>query len=513
MSDFYDVIIIGTGAGGGTLALRLAPSGKRILILERGGFLPREKENWDSTEVFGKMRYHNSEKWRDKDGEEFQPGVGYNVGGNTKVYGGAMFRLRERDFERVEHKGGISPEWPVKYRDFERYYGEAEVLYEVHGQRGSDPTEPRATTEYPHPAVSHEPHIQELFDRLTAAGGSPFPIPLCIKLNEADRLHSACIRCNTCDGFPCLVDGKADADVNGVRPAMHRHNVTLQLHAKVTRLLTEKNAREISGVEAEVDGELRVFRAGVVVVSAGAINSAALLLRSASEKHPRGLANSSDQVGRNYMRHINGAMLSITSTPNPTVFQKTFAMNDFYWGDQDFPFPMGHIQLLGKADRGMLAADAPGITPGILLEEMAMHSIDWWLTAEDLPMASNRVLLGDDGQIQLHQTDTYHEHFDRLVESWTRILKSVDDSVHLVPASLYLHKTVPIMGVAHQCGTCRFGEDPTTSVLDVNCRAHDVENLYVVDGSFFPSSGAVNPSLTIIANALRVGDHLLERLG
>ena len=511
MSDFYDIIIIGTGAGGGTLALRLATSGKRILILERGGFLPREKANWDSAEVFQKERYHADEMWKDKDGEEFRPGTGYNVGGNTKVYGSAMLRLRERDFERVEHKGGISPEWPVKYRDFERYYCEAEVIYEVHGKRGSDPTEPPASTEYPHPPVSHEPHIQELFDRLTAAGGAPFPLPLAIKLNEADPLRSPCIRCNTCDGFPCLVDGKADADVNGVRPAMQRPNVTLMLRAKVTRLLTEKSAREISGVEAKIAGEKRVFRASIVVVAAGAINSAALLLRSVSDRHPRGLANSSDQVGRNYMRHLNGAMLGVTSTPNPTVFQKTFAMNDFYWGDQDFPYPMGHIQLLGKADRGMLEADAP-FAPGLALEQLATHSIDWWLTAEDLPMASNRVLLGDDGQVQLHLTDTYHEHFDRLVESWTRILKSVDDQTHLVPASLYLKKTVPIQGVAHQNGTCRFGEDPTTSVLDLDCRAHDVENLYVVDGSFFPSAGAVNPSLTIIANALRVGDHLLERL-
>ncbi len=513
MDESYDVIIIGTGAGGGTLARRLAPGGKRILILERGGFLPREKANWDSAEVFQKMRYHTEERWVDKEGEEFRPGVGYNVGGNTKVFGGAMFRLRERDFQRIEHKGGISPEWPLKYADYERYYGEAEALYEVHGQRGSDPTEPPASSEYPFPPVSHEPRIQELFNQLTEAGGSPFPLPLSIKLNEADRFRSACIRCNTCDGFPCLVDGKADADVNCVRSAMREPNVTLVLHARVKRLLTERSAHEISGVEAEVDGALRVFRASIVVLAAGAVNSAVVLLQSASDKHPRGLANSSDLVGRNYMRHINGAMLGVTSTPNPTVFQKTFAMNDFYWGDRDFPYPMGHIQLLGKADRGVLKADAPAIAPGLVLEQIATHSIDWWLTAEDLPMPSNRVLSGRDGRVHLQVTDAYHEHFDRLVENWTRILKSVDAAANVIPVSFYLHKDIPIMGVAHQCGTCRFGDDPATSVLDVNCRAHDVDNLYVVDAAFFPSAGAVNPSLTIIANALRVGDHLLERLG
>ena len=286
----------------------------------------------------------------------------------------------------------------------------------------------------------------------------------------------------------------------------------LLLNAKVTRLLTEHNAREVSGVEAEIDGALRVFRAAIVVVSAGAINSAAILLRSANDQHPRGLANSSGQVGRNYMRHLNGAMLGVASVKNPTIFQKTFAMNDLYWGTKEFPWPMGHIQLLGKADRAMLGADIP-IAPGIALEQLATHSIDWWLSAEDLPSPENRVELGRDGGIHLHVTDTYHEHFDRLIETWTHMLKAVDDKTHLIPTSLYLNKKVPLKGVAHQCGTCRFGEDPSTSVLDLNCRAHDLDNLYVVDGSFFPSAGAVNPSLTIAANALRVGDHLLKRWG
>ncbi len=512
-SEFYDIIIIGTGAGGGTLARKLAPSGKRILILERGHFLPREKENWSSKAVYQEERYHAPETWRDKDGKEFRPGVGYNVGGNTKVYGGAMFRLRERDFETVQHKGGVSPEWPVKYRDFEPYYGVAERLFHVHGQRGSDPTEPPASGDYPHPPVSHEPRIQALFDDLQRAGRSPFPMPLCIKLDERDPVHSKCIRCSTCDGFPCLVDAKADADLDGVRPAMENANVTLVLDAKVTRLLTEHSAREVSHVEAEIAGERRTFRGHVVVLAAGAVNSAVVLLRSASAQHPGGLANSSGLVGRNYMRHINGAMLGLSPTPNPTTFQKTLAMNDFYWGEEDFPFPMGHIQLLGKADRHMIAADAPLPAPGFVFKEMGSHSIDWWLTAEDLPHPENRVALAADGSVELHVNDRYDEHFRRLIARWTAILQKLDGGTRLLPFSTYLHHDVPVKGVGHQCGTCRFGEDAATSVLDVNCRAHEVENLYVVDGSFFPSAGAVNPSLTIVANALRVGDHLLERLG
>ena len=511
-ADFYDVIIIGTGAGGGSLAQRLAPSGKRILILERGGFLPREKQNWDSTAVFQEGRYHNAEMWRDADDKEFMPQTSYYVGGNTKVYGGAMFRLRERDFETVQHKGGISPEWPLKYRDFEPYYREAELLYDVHGKRGVDPTEPAIEQEYPFPAFAHEPRIAELSERLLARGHAPFQLPLSLKRNAIDPAQSACIRCNTCDGFPCLLEAKADADHNGVRPATTHANVTLILGAKVTRLLTEKNAREISAVEAEVKGAPRRFQGDIVVVAGGAINSAALLLRSASEKHPNGLANSSDQVGRNYMRHINAAMLGLSRRRNPVVFQKTMAMNDYYWGDEDFPFPMGHIQLLGKTDRGIIGADAPFFAPGFALEQMAKHSIDWWVTAEDLPNPENRVTIAKDGSIRLAQRDRYHEHFDRLVARWKRELKTVDADGASFPLAFYLSKNIPLAGVAHQNGTCRFGEDAKTSVLNIFCRTHDVENLYLVDGSFFPSCGAVNPSLTIAANALRVGDHLLERM-
>ncbi|MDQ3138749.1 MAG: GMC family oxidoreductase [Gemmatimonadota bacterium] len=512
-AESYDVIIIGTGAGGGTLAQRLAPSGKRILILERGGFLPREKQNWDSTAVFQDMRYHTSEQWYDAEGKSFRPHTGYFVGGNTKVYGGAMFRLRERDFETVQHRGGVSPEWPVKYRDFEPYYRQAELLYDVHGQRGVDPTEPPMSADYPFPPFAHEPRIQELHDRLQKHGHVPFPVPLALKRDDRDPLHSPCIRCSTCDGFPCLIDAKADADLNGIRPALRHPDVTLELNAKVTRLRADRSAREVSAVEADVNGVAHRFYGDLVVVAAGAINSAALLLRSASDKHPHGLANSSDQVGRNYMRHLNGAMLGLSRRRNPVVFQKTLALNDYYWGEADFPFPMGHIQLLGKTDRGLLAADAPWFAPGFALDQMARHSVDWWVTAEDLPHPGNRVMVGRDGAIHLQQRDRYYEHFDRLVARWKRELRAVDAASRRHPLSLYLFKKIPAMGVAHQNGTCRFGDDPRTSVLNAFCQTHDVDNLYVVDGSFFCSSGAVNPSLTIAANALRVGDHLLERLG
>lgn len=508
----FDVIIIGTGAGGGTLAHRLAATGKRILILERGPFLPREKANWDAVEVFQKDRYHTTEVWKDKDGADLCPGTGYWVGGNTKVYGAAVLRLRERDFEEVVHAGGVSPAWPIRYVELEPYYAAAERLYSVHGQCGVDPTEPPMSTDYPHLRIEHEPRIREISEQLEAHGWHPFHLPLAIRLDEGDRLASPCIRCDTCDGFPCLVDAKADADTTCVRPVMGRSNVTLLTEAKAVRLYTGPTGREVTEVEVERRGELFRFRGDVVVVSCGAVNSAALLLASTNDRHPNGLANSSDQVGRNFMKHHNGAILGVARKSNPTVFQKTMGFNDLYWGEDGFEYPMGHVQLLGKVGKDMLAADAPGLTPGLALETMAAHAVGWWLTAEDLPDPSNRVRLGEDG-IVLEYTDRNTQGFDRLLARWSEILKQVECGDYILPCSLYFRRKIPLQAVGHQVGTCRFGADPATSVLDLDCRTHDIDNLYVVDGSFFPSSAAVNPSLTIMANALRVADHLTERLG
>jgi choline dehydrogenase-like flavoprotein len=509
MSDLdYDIIIIGTGAGGGTLAHRLAPSGKKILILERGTFLPREKDNWNPVQVTKKDRYFNAETWQDKAATELKPAAGYWVGGNTKFYGGTLFRARAREFDPVIHKGGISPEWCLKYADFEPYYTQAEQLYNVHGKRGLDPIEPWTTIEYPFPAISHEPRIQAVSDELTAQGLHPFYLPMAIKLNEAQQFLSECIRCETCDGHPCLIHAKADAEVMTVRPAIEHPNITLLTEAKVTRLHTSASGREITGVETEVAGEVKLFRGDIVVVACGAINSAALLLRSTNDQHPQGLANSSGQVGRNFMKHNCGVVIGVTEQANPTVFQKTLGVNDFYWGEPDFAYPMGQIQLSGKVNREMFEQGVPlKIDPDISPAAVASHSVDWWLMGEDLPDPNNRVSLKGD-KISLEYTDNNSESFDRLVDRWIDVLKSIDaDS-----GSRYYRSKFPLRWVAHQCGTCRFGTDPKTSVLDPNCRTHEIDNLYVVDGSFFPSNIGSNPTLTIVANALRVGDILLDRL-
>ena len=349
-------------------------------------------------------------------------------------------------------------------------------------------------------------------DDLKAKGLRPFSLPMAIKLNEAQQFLSECIRCETCDGHPCLVHAKADAEVIGVRPAMQHPNVTLLTDTKVQRLYTSASGREITVVETEVAGEVRLFRGDIVVVACGSINSAALLLRSPNDQHPNGLANRSDQVGRNFMKHNCGVVVGLMERENPTIFQKTLGINDFYWGEPDFPYPMGQVQLSGKVNKEMLMDDVPLMTDAdISAEDAALHSVDWWLMGEDLPDPNNRVRLKED-RICLEYTDNNTESFNRLVHRWIEVLKSIDSNMGFMMRSLYYHSNFPLKWVAHQCGTCRFGTDPETSVLDIHCRTHEIDNLYVVDGSFFPSNLGLNPTLTIIANALRVADHLLDRL-
>jgi choline dehydrogenase-like flavoprotein len=516
-SHDFDVIIIGSGAGGGTLAGHLAPSGKRILILERGDWLPREVENWDADEVFVKNRYVAKDTWYDEQGKGFTPGIHYYVGGQTKFYGAALYRLRREDFGELHHHDGISPAWPISYDEFEPWYSRAEQLYEVHGHHGEDPTEAASSTDYPFPAVSHEPRIQQLSDDLERAGFHPFHAPCGVRLLENDMPNSICIRCQTCDGFPSLVLGKSDAEVFGVRPALTHPNVTLLTNARARKVTTDAAGTTVTGVEVERGGERETYRGDIVVISAGAANSAALLLASANDRHPNGLANGSDQVGRNYMFHNSTAVLAISKDENPTKFQKTLGVNDLYFGMPGFEYPMGNIQMVGKSTAPMFKGEKPietKLAPMFSLEDVAKHAVDFWLSTEDLPMPGNRVTLSRDGHITLTYTYNNQEPKKQLYGKLKSMLGHLGmHPDHLLPRTGYLKNEIPIAGVAHQAGTARFGSDPATSVLDVDCKAHELDNLYVVDTSFFPSIGAVNPALTAIANAVRVGDHLLERLG
>ena len=516
----YDVIIIGSGAGGGTLAYKLAPSGKKILILERGGYVPREKDNWSPKAVNLEGKYQTKEIWRDQDGHELHPHTNYYVGGKTKFFGAALFRLRKEDFGAIKHHGGISPAWPISYDDMEPYYSEAEQLYHVHGQRDEDPTEPPASAPYPQPPVSHEPRIQQLADDFTRLGLRPFHTPLGVMLDEKNPRASKSIRCNSCDGFPCLVDAKSDAQVCAVDPALQHDNVELMTHAYVKKLVTDASGRRVAKVIFNHNGSREELSANIVISACGAINSAALLLRSKNDRHPRGLANSSDTVGRHYMGHINSVLMALSKCPNPTIFQKSLSLNDFYFGAAGWNYPMGHISFVGKLDGETLKGGAPAMAPGWTLDLMAKHSLDFWLTSEDLPDPNNRVTLDAEGRIVLSYTPNNEEGHKRLIAKLKELMQQQTKcGVHghnchegLFARNLFVGQRIPLAGVAHQVGTVRFGKDPKTSVLDANCKTHDLDNLYVVDGSFFVSSGAVNPALTIMANALRVGQHLTERM-
>jgi len=488
----YDVIIIGTGAGGGTLASKLASTGKKILVLEQGDFLEKESSELVDVEVFKKEDFHAPETWYDSDGEPFNPQTSYSVGGNTKIYSGVLQRMREKDFEKIQHQDGISPEWELKYQDFEPYYTEAEKLYQVHGKTGDDLTEPSRSEDFPFPVVDSEPQVEDICNRISQKGLHPAYLPIGVG-NQ----------------------GRTDSEDTGISPTIQSHdNVTLKTNAKVVTLHTNPTGKEVKAVEAEIGNRSYLFMGNIVVLSCGAINSAALLLRSANEKHPKGLANSSDLVGRNLMKQLMTVLVQITNKTNSGLFQRTRYINDFYWGDENFSYPMGHIQNSGGILQDVIFSESPPILsvaaklmPGFGLKQLAKRSIGWWLQTEDLPSPKNRVSVKGD-KLYLNYTPNNTEAHDRLVYRWIDVLKSIDGNKQ----SIYPRGQTPIEVVAHQSGTCRFGDNGRTSVLDLNCRTHDIDNLYVVDSSFFPSISATSPALTVIANALRVGEHLIDRL-
>jgi choline dehydrogenase-like flavoprotein len=507
--DHYDIVIIGSGAGGGTIAHALAASGARLLVVERGDFVPQEAGNWSAEAVWKDLRYRTREMWLDERGSEFSPYTHYNVGGNTKFWGSVLYRLRREDFTEIQHADGVSPAWPIDYDTLAPYYDRAERLYGVRGAVGDDPTEPPHGA-YPFPAVPHAPGMARIAERLRGLGLHPSPLPLgLLRVGEP----GGCVLCNTCNSFVCRVHAKSDADVVAVRPLAGRPNVTLWTNARATRLLTDPSGGRIEAVAIERDGQVERIHATTVIVACGAVNSAALLLRSANDRHPAGLANSSGLVGRRYMAHLATMLEGVHWRKNRDEFQKTLAINDFYLAGPHAPFPLGQIQSQGRTHAIMakITGDSwsyKGIEmrhiPLWAYEQWVSRATDWLAMTEDLPDPDNRVRLAPDGRIVLDVRQNNQRAHAMLVDKLREILSRLGYWSPKVFAHMAGTKNT-----THQCGTLVFGTDPRTSVLDPWCRAHDVANLFVVDASFFPSSAAVNPGLTIAAQALRAADHIM----
>ncbi len=488
-----DIAIIGAGMGGATLAHGLRDSGADVLVIDRGGFLPREWENWSPEAVFEQGRYKNAEAWHEPDGSQFYPGNYYYIGGNTKLYGAMLPRFREEDFGAVEHHGGTSRAWPVSYAEMEPFYAEAERLYLVHGEAGTDPTDPWRSAPYPYPALPHEPAIAALAESFQRQGLHPFSMPAAIDLGPG----GTCVRCRTCDGYPCMIDAKADADVRAIRPLAAAGKIRLLTNSVISLLTTTADGKTVAEARGRRDGQPVTVRADKFIVSAGAVNSAALLLRSGNEHHPDGLGNSSGLLGRNYMVH--NSTFFVAADPrrrNRTRFQKTLAINDWYLPSAGRKYPLGNVQMLGKLMAPMVSAARPR-TPASALRLVTDHSIDLYLTTEDLAEQANRIEVNRLGQIVVHWTPNNVTPHEELVRLTTR-------AVRRAGYPLVLTERMGIATNSLQCGTAVMGEDPAQSVLDITCRSHDVGNLWVVDSACFPSSAAVNPALTIAANALRV---------
>jgi choline dehydrogenase-like flavoprotein len=507
-SERYDIVIIGSGAGGGTMAHALSSTSARILLLERGDHVRQEDENWDPEAVWMSRRYQTTERWLDAQGNEFAPYTHYCVGGNTKFWGSVLYRFRREDFQAVQHLEGVSPEWPIDYETLEPYYDRAEQLYAVRGDHRFDPTEPPRKP-FPCPAVPHSETMAEIVEQLKGQGLHPSPLPLGL-LQPGEQ--GGCILCDTCNSYPCHIHAKSDADVCCIR-RIRPGAVDLWTNAEALTLETNSGGRKITAVNVSRNGETVRVEAPLFVVSCGAVNSAALLLRSKNGAHPEGLANSSGLVGRRYMAHLTTMISAWRPRRNQKAsdqkFQKTVAVNDFYLPGRT-PYPLGHIQSQGRIHPAMIRGGAPPRYRGRvwlanafrLLPHWTDRSIEWLAMTEDLPTADNRVTVEGD-RIRVSYRPHNADAHKKLLRETDRMLRALGFWA-IFPVSFETSNTT------HQCGTLTFGTDPKASVLDPFCRSHDISNLFVVDASFLPSSAAVNPGLTIVAQALRVADHIKD---
>ena len=497
MNLHADIVIVGSGVGGGTLASALAGAGPKVLMLERGDYLPREPENTSPDAVFRMGRYATREDWRDEKGRPYGASAYYHVGGASKMFGAAMFRFRERDFDAFETADGVSPAWPISYAELEPFYDRAERLFGVRGCAGEDPTEPWRSAGFAHEAVGHSPELaQDVLEPLVRQGLNPFHIPLAID----QGVGGTCIRCATCDAYPCKVGAKGDAERSAVQVALRSDDVRLITRARVLRLIANADGSKIIGLDAEIGGSVVRVSAATFVLAAGAINSAKILLDSDHPRFPNGLANSAGHVGRNLMLHLSSAMVAIDPRQKAAIaFQKTVAINDFYFGQGGKGAPLGSVQALGKVNELSVRAGAKWM-PRTMAEAILKRSVEWWIMTEDLPNPLNRIER-DGPSVKIRYEPNNTTAHRKLLKQWASVMRRIGRPIAFSRAG---GKT----STSHQCGTVRFGRTPDEAALDPFCRSFDHANLFVMDGSFFPSSAALNPALTIAAQALRVADHI-----
>ncbi|KZM51794.1 GMC family oxidoreductase [Labrenzia sp. OB1] len=486
MTNTPDIVIVGSGMGGATLAAGLAPSGARITILERGERIPDDAPARDPWRIYTNSAFRSNETWLDGEGAPFEPGNYYNVGGNSKLYGAVLIRFRKEDFAALEHFDGVSPPWPFGYEELAPWYDAAEHLFQVRGDAASDSTEPQHGRPYLFPPVPDEESIRFARRRLEQVGVRPFSLPLGV---DIDRWLEA--GPTGWDGYPDLRCGKMDAETCPLEAALSHDNVTLVTGAEVTRLRKGCKSDRIEEVSYEKDGEEITLTPGVVALCAGAVQSAALLLRS-------GVANSSDYVGRCFMNHNATAMIAIDPRfRNTSVYQKTFGINEWYLDDGKDGMPLGNVQLLGRVTPDILKIQVPRL-PRFAANWISGHALDLYLISEDLPDPESRVVLKE-GKVQLIWRRSNMTAHNKLVAKTRKTLRKA--GFPLVLTRLFDGR-VP----SHQCGTVRLGNEPSTSVLTPECRTWDHPNLYVCDAGSLPTSAAVNPALTVAALSLRAAE-------
>lgn len=485
-----DLIIVGSGVGGATLASALAPSGLKIIVLEKGERILPTPEARDDVAIFQRGHFAPTEKWMGSDGTPFVAGNYYAVGGNSKFYGAVMYRYREKDFMPRAHLQGSSPGWPMSYADLEPWYGKAETLFKVRGTTKEDPSEPVHSNGYTYPPVPDEPVMRKVRDRLKRAGAHPSSLPLAIDIEQwlAEGKTGW-------DAFPNTGKGKIDAESGPLADALSHQNVQLITRAEVLTLETDASGDRVVAAIVSMNGRVQRLTARAFAIAAGAIQSAALLLRSANDAHPTGLANGSDQLGRNFMNHNSSAMLTIDPRlKNTSIYQKTLSFNDFYDADPETGYPLGNVQGLGRITAPILKANMP-ILPMPLARILSAYAFGWFLQSEDLPNPESRVMVKD-GKIVMHWQRSNMAAHETLIARTKAVMKRAGFPIVLVHT--FGRKTT-----SHQCGTARLGTNPTQSVVNTDLSAHQIKNLWITDASVLPTSAAVNPALTVAALVLR----------